>query len=80
MRSRQTRFTGFDDKIISMYARGMSTREIAGHLQETRPVARSAWLRPAAWMAERWSPRKPFLLVLCRAFLNWPYNIFIARL
>src|ERR1700684_918461 len=30
----QTRFAGFDDKIISMYARGMSTREIAGHLQE----------------------------------------------
>ena len=30
----QTRFTGFDDKIISMYARGMSTREIQGHLEE----------------------------------------------
>src|SRR3982074_855885 len=24
----QTRWTGFDDKILSMYARGMSTREI----------------------------------------------------
>ena len=30
----QTRFTGFDDKIISMYARGMTTREIEGHLKE----------------------------------------------
>jgi len=30
----QTRFNGFDDKIISMYARGMSTREIEGHLHE----------------------------------------------
>src|SRR3984957_15205867 len=30
----QTRWTGFDDKIISMYARGMSTREIQGHLEE----------------------------------------------
>jgi putative transposase len=30
----QTRFTGFDDKIISMYSRGMTTREIEGHLQE----------------------------------------------
>jgi putative transposase len=30
----QTRFTGFDDKILSMYARGMSTREITGHLAE----------------------------------------------
>jgi putative transposase len=28
----QRRFPGFDDKIISMYARGMSTREITGHL------------------------------------------------
>ena len=30
----QRRFPGFDDKIISMYARGMSTREIQGHLRE----------------------------------------------
>jgi len=30
----QTRFDGFDDKILSMYARGMSTREIQGHLKE----------------------------------------------
>lgn len=30
----QTRFTGFDDKIISMYARGMTTREIESHLYE----------------------------------------------
>jgi transposase-like protein len=30
----QRRFPGFDDKIISMYARGMSTREITGHLRE----------------------------------------------
>jgi len=30
----QRRFPGFDDKIISMYARGMSTREIVGHLRE----------------------------------------------
>ncbi len=30
----QSRFTGFDDKIISLYARGMTTREIQGHLEE----------------------------------------------
>jgi putative transposase len=30
----QTRFDGFDDKILSMYARGMTTREIQGHLRE----------------------------------------------
>jgi putative transposase len=34
----QTRFTGFDDKIISMYARGRSTREIQGHLEEIYKV------------------------------------------
>jgi putative transposase len=30
----QTRWTGFDDKVLSMYARGMTTREIQGHLEE----------------------------------------------
>lgn len=30
----QRRFDGFDDKILSMYARGMTTREIQGHLKE----------------------------------------------
>jgi putative transposase len=30
----QRRFPGFDDKIVSLYARGMSVREIQGHLRE----------------------------------------------
>jgi len=30
----QRRFPGFDDKIVSMYARGMSSREIVGHLHD----------------------------------------------
>ena len=30
----QSRFTGFDDKIISLYARGMTTRDIQAHLEE----------------------------------------------
>jgi putative transposase len=30
----QRRFPGFDERIVSMYARGMSTREIQGHLRE----------------------------------------------
>jgi putative transposase len=30
----QRRLPGFDDKVISLYARGMSTREIQGHLEE----------------------------------------------
>src|SRR5260221_6552448 len=40
----QRRFTGFDDKILSMYARGMSTREIQGHLEEIYKVEVSASL------------------------------------
>jgi len=30
----QSRFTGFDDKILAMYARGLSTRDIQAQLQE----------------------------------------------
>jgi putative transposase len=30
----QTRWSGFDDKIISLYARGLTVREVQGHLQE----------------------------------------------
>jgi transposase-like protein len=38
IRKNQTRWTGFDDKILSMYARGMTTREIQGHLEEMYQV------------------------------------------
>lgn len=34
----KTRFPGFDDKILSLYARGMTTREIQGHLEEIYQV------------------------------------------
>lgn len=34
----QTRFDGFDDKILSLYARGMTTREIQSHLEEIYQV------------------------------------------
>ena len=34
----QTRFTGFDEHIISLYARGLSTREIQQHLEEIYQV------------------------------------------
>jgi putative transposase len=30
----QSRIPGFDEKIVSLYARGMTTREIQGHLEE----------------------------------------------
>ena len=38
VRKGQRRFDGFDDKIISMYARGMSCRQIQAHLQEIYAV------------------------------------------
>src|SRR6202020_743239 len=34
VRKRQRRFEGFDDKILALYARGMSTRDISAHLHE----------------------------------------------
>jgi putative transposase len=34
----QRRFTGFDEKIVSMYAWGMSTRDISAHLEEMYQV------------------------------------------
>lgn len=38
----QTRFEGFDDKIISMYSRGMTTRDIQAHLHEICNIEVSA--------------------------------------
>ena len=38
------RLPGFDDKVISMYARGMTTREIRGHVEELYGISVSAEL------------------------------------
>lgn len=40
----QRRFDGFDEKIISLYARGMTTREIQSHLEEIYGVEPSPTL------------------------------------
>ena len=40
----QRRFPGSDDKIISMYARGMSVRDIQGHLRELYGIEASPQL------------------------------------
>ena len=37
------RLPGFDDKVISMYARGMSTREICAHVRELYGVEVETW-------------------------------------
>jgi len=44
VKKHQTRFDGFDDKILSLYARGMSTRDIQAQLQDLYGVEVSAGL------------------------------------
>lgn len=34
VKKRQTHFTGFDERILALYARGMTVRDIQGHLEE----------------------------------------------
>lgn len=67
----QRRFPGFDDKIISMYARGMSTREIVGHLRELYGIEASPDListvtdavleEVAAWQQRPLDPAYPLV-------------------
>lgn len=67
----QRRFPGFDEKIISMYARGMSTREIVGHLRDLYGVDVSPDLisavtdavldEVAAWQARPLEPVYPIV-------------------
>src|ERR1043165_7630526 len=67
----QRRFPGFDDKIVSMYARGMSTREIVGHLRELYGIEGSPDLvsavtdagldEIAAWRARPLEPVYPLV-------------------
>src|SRR5712691_6056798 len=61
----QRRFPGFDDKIISMYARGMSTREIVGHLRdlygiEVSPDLISALTDAVLEEVAAWQARAPW--------------------
>jgi hypothetical protein len=44
VRKNQARFDGLDDKIISLYSRGMTQREIQGHLEEIYGVEVSSSL------------------------------------
>jgi transposase-like protein len=39
VRKRQRRFEGFDEKILALYSRGMSTRDIQAHLRELYGVS-----------------------------------------
>lgn len=62
----QRRFPGFDEKVISMYARGMSVREIARHVRElygieVSPDLISAYRKPMVSIIPSWtlSPTPP---------------------
>jgi putative transposase len=67
----QRRFPGFDDKIVSLYARGMSTREIVAHLRELYGIEVSPDLisavtdavleEVAAWQARPLEPVYPIV-------------------
>src|SRR5690349_24653228 len=67
----QRRFPGFDAKVVSMYARGMSTREIVGHLRELYGIEVSPDLisavtdavldEIAAWQARPLEPVYPLI-------------------
>src|ERR671927_89965 len=67
------RFPGFDDKIVSMYARGVSTREIVGHLRELYGIDVSPDLvsavtdavldEIAAWQARPLEPVYPLVFL-----------------
>jgi len=71
----QTRWTGFDDKIVSLYARGMTVREIQGHLTEMYGAEVSPSLISAvtdavseevkAWQARPLDPLYPILYLDC---------------
>jgi len=68
---RQRRLAGFDDKVIALYARGMTTREIQGHLHELYGVEVSPTLISAvtdsvlddvkAWQSRPLDPLYPIL-------------------
>ena len=71
----QRRFPGLDDRILSLYARGMTTREIAAHLQEMFGAEVSPTListitdtvadEVRAWQARPLEPLYPILYLDC---------------
>jgi len=62
VKKRQRSISSFDDKIISMYAKGMSTRDIQAHVQEIygadiSPTAVSYITEKALEVAKEWQSR-----------------------
>ena len=71
----QTRFEGFDDKIVSLYARGLTVREIASHLEEIYQAEVSPTLisqvtdavkdEVRAWQSRPLEPLYPIIYLDC---------------
>lgn len=71
----QTRWTGFDDKILSLYARGLTVREIQQHLQEIYGTEVSSTListvtdevieEVKAWQSRALDPIYPIVYMDC---------------
>ena len=71
----QTRWTGFDDKILSLYARGMTVREIQAHLEEMygtevspsliSTVTDAVVVEVKAWQARPLDPVYPIVYLDC---------------
>jgi mutator family transposase len=69
VRKRQRRFEGFDDKILALYSRGLSVRDISAHLEEK--AAASGRLSPPRGDQRDWRPlyigrSRPFTTVQSR--------------
>jgi hypothetical protein len=66
----QCRFPGFDDKIIALYARGVSTRDIQAHVGELYgvdifpTVTDSVIEQVHSWKTGRWPPASAWLSCL----------------
>ncbi len=68
----ERRFTGFDDKIVAMYARGITVREIQGFLKEQyatevspefiRSVTDEVMAKVTAWQARPLEPMYPVVV------------------
>ncbi|MFN3884775.1 MAG: transposase, partial [Rhodocyclaceae bacterium] len=75
VRKHERRFTGFDDKIIAMYARGMSVREIQGFLVEQygtevspefiSTVTDAVMAEVTAWQSRPLEPMYPVVFFDC---------------
>jgi transposase-like protein len=56
----QTRFEGFDAKILSMYALGMTVRDIQGHLHDMYGVDVSVTVLCTPRLASMWKVRSQY--------------------